>query len=119
MIKDVRVYLDDIKECMARIEEYVGNISQATFFENPALQDAVVRRLEIIGEAVKNIPEELKAQYSAVPWKEIAGMRDVLIHEYSGVNLGRVWNTIEDDIPALKREIEAMLTSLDQTDKRL
>ena len=78
-------------------------ITRDGFLQNTLVQDAVVRRLEIIGEAVKGIPQEVRSKYSEIPWKEIAGMRDVLIHAYSGVKLERVWNVIDRDLPELKR----------------
>ncbi len=105
MSKDIKVYLDDILESISQIEKYTGRINKSKFDKNLQLQDAVLRRLEIIGEAVKNIPKEVRDKYPKIPWKKIAGMRDVLIHEYSGVNLKRVWKVIKGDIPNLKREI--------------
>lgn len=87
MSKDVKVYLDDILESISQIEKYTKKTTQSKFNKNMQLQDAVLRRLEIIGEAVKNIPENFRNLYLEIPWKKIAGMRDILIHEYSGVDL--------------------------------
>ncbi len=112
MKKDMRVYLDDIIESIYAIEEYTKGMDQADFFDANKTQDAVMRRLGIIGEATKNISDEFKAQHSAIPWREMAGMRDVLIHEYSGVKLGRVWSTIEKDIPKLKKQLEQVMKIL-------
>jgi uncharacterized protein with HEPN domain len=101
----MRVYIEDILESISKIEEYTKAISKDDFSRNTQVQDAVLRRLEVIGEAVKNIPEEFKDRYPEIPWKKIAGVRDVLIHAYFGVNLERIWKIVEEDIPGLKGEI--------------
>lgn len=105
MKKDIRVYIDDILESIMKIEEYVNPISEDEFNRNTLVQDAVFKRLEIIGEAVKNIPIEVKDGNTEIPWKEIAGMRDILIHQYSGVKLERIWMVIKKDLPTLKTNI--------------
>lgn len=111
MIKDNKIYLDDILQCIQQIEEYINAISYDQFEKDIKSQDAVLRRLEIIGEAVKNLSQELRNSHPSIPWKEIAGMRDILIHEYAGVLLRRVWNTIQEDIPPLKKEIQSIIQS--------
>jgi uncharacterized protein with HEPN domain len=87
-------------------------ITEEEFYKNYQTQDAVIRRLEIIGEAVKNIPHEFREKYPKIPWKKVAGLRDVLIHGYFGVNLRRVWKTIVKDLPELKEEIMKVKKSL-------
>lgn len=112
MKKDMRVYLDDIMESIDLIEKYTKNMEQAAFFDAKETQDAVMRRLGIIGEATNNITDEFKAEYSTIPWHEMAGMRNVLVHEYSGVKLGRVWSTIEKDLPKLKKKLIKLIKEL-------
>lgn len=94
-MKDDRVYLNHIRDAIARIESYTSG-GRAAFLEQTIVQDAVVRNLEIIGEAVKNLSEPLRASCPEVPRGQIAGMRDVLIHDYFGVRLETVWNAVEN-----------------------
>ncbi|MBM3256245.1 MAG: DUF86 domain-containing protein [Candidatus Moranbacteria bacterium] len=107
--KNTKVYLNDIYDCILKIEEYLEDFSEEHFYEDYEKQDSVLRRLEIIGEAVKQLSDEVKEKYPKIPWKDIAGTRDVLIHEYSGVNMIRIWKTVKKDIPELKKNIEEML----------
>lgn len=112
MTKEVRVYLEDILESIGKIEEYAKGSSFQDFEKDTERQDAVIRRLEIIGEAVKNLPSELRKKYPNIPWKQITGTRDILIHEYAGVSLKRVWKTVVKDLEPLKKTVNQILQSL-------
>jgi uncharacterized protein with HEPN domain len=106
MQRDYRAYIDDILESIRKIETYTKGITYNEFVTNELVQDGVIRNLEIIGEAVKNVPEEARGKISEIEWKKIAGMRDVLIHGYFGVDLEIVWDVIKNKIPDLKKRIK-------------
>lgn len=116
MKKEVKVYIQDILDSITKIEQYMENSTKDDFLENTQIQDAVLRRLEIIGEAVKNIPRDFRDKYPDIRWKNIAGMRDVLIHEYSGVNLHRVWKVAREDIFDLRDKILKVVKDLENQD---
>ena len=105
MKKDPKIFLEHILQCIERIEEYVEGITKKQFLDSVQLQDSVIRRIEIMGEAVKNIPKQVKDRYPDIAWKEIAGMRDILIHEYFGVDLGLTWKVATKDVRRLKNRI--------------
>jgi len=101
-MKRDRAYLRHILDTISNIEKFMKGVSKEAFFSNIEKQYAVLRGLEIIGEATKNLSEKLKIKYPQVPWREIAGMRDKLIHQYFGVDLELVWETTRTDLPELK-----------------
>ena len=109
MTRDNLVYLRHILDAISRIEEYTKGVKRDHFMGSALVQAGVVRELEIIGEATKRLATRIKNKHPKVPWKKIAGMRDKLIHNYFGVDLDAVWETVERDIPALKSQIESIM----------
>jgi uncharacterized protein with HEPN domain len=99
------IFIDHIIECADIIEHYIKNLAKSKFLKSREKHDAVIRRIEIIGEATKHIPKSFKDKYPDIPWKKIAGMRDMLIHEYFGVDLDLTWNVAKRDIPRLKKQL--------------
>lgn len=112
MKKDIRVYLDDILESIKRIQVYIKGQTEQDFLEDLKLQDALIRRLAIIGEAVKKLPADLRDKHSNIPWRDIAGMRDKVIHDYSDIDLEAIWEIILKDLPTLKKSIRKVLKEL-------
>lgn len=112
MTKDPKKFLEDILFSIERIEDTTKDIPESEFKQNIEKQDATLRRLAIIGEAAKGLPKELKQKHPGVKWKEITGMRDILIHEYFDIKLERVWQTITEDLPQLKSEVTKILKEL-------
>jgi uncharacterized protein with HEPN domain len=110
-MRDHTLYLKDILAAIESIESFIAGMNLDTFYTDDKTTSAVIRKLEIIGEAVKQIPEELRQKHSRVPWKEMAGMRDKLIHFYFGVDHQLVWKTITERLPQVKQEIEKALRS--------
>ncbi len=104
MKKDNRIFLQHILECIDKIEEFTNKISENDFMKSVQIQDAVIRRLEIIGEAAKNLSSNFRQKHPHIPWNQMARMRDKLIHGYFGVDLMTVWEVIEEDLPDLKKK---------------
>jgi len=105
MKKDPGVFLDHILECIDLIENYSEGIAEAEFMKSVSLQDMIIRRIEIIGEAVKNLPDDIKKEHPEIPWRDIAGLRDIVVHQYFGLDLELIWDVVTRDIPNLKPKI--------------
>jgi len=107
--RDDTVYLQDILDAIRQIQTYLQGISYDAFCQDQLRQDAVVRQLEIIGEASRRISDSFRAQYPTIEWQDIIGMRHKIAHDYFEVDLRTVWDTVEDDLPPLKQEIARIL----------
>jgi uncharacterized protein with HEPN domain len=98
-------------ESIGHIQRFLEGVSEDEFYKNVEKQDAVLRRLEIIGEAVKHLPDEIREDHPDIPWRQIAGMRDIIIHEYFGITLEMVWVVATEDILDLKAKVEEIIES--------
>ncbi len=103
--KDDLVFIEHILESISNIELFTKSVSKQSFLENKEKQSAVIRQIEIIGEAVKNLSNSFREKYPIIPWKDIVGMRDKLMHHYFGVDLNAVWKVVKEDLPDLKKDI--------------
>ena len=109
MKKDPLVHVDDIYDAIKAIQKYTSGLSRDDFMASSEKQDAVIRRLEVIGEAANRLTEDFRSRYPEIAWSGIVGLRNVLIHEYDTIDLDRVWKTIVRDIPELERQLNKIL----------
>jgi len=114
MTRNISLYIKDILQNMGDAEEFIQGLSYDQFVADKRTFNAVVRSLEVIGEAAKNVPDEIRTKYPLVPWKEMAGMRDKVIHFYFGVDREAVWIAVKDRIPAVIPLIEQILNDLEK-----
>ncbi|MBS3076475.1 DUF86 domain-containing protein [Candidatus Pacearchaeota archaeon] len=112
MKRDIFLFIEDILESINAIESFSDGLNKEKLISSRLKQSAIIRELEIIGEAVKNIPSSFREKHPDISWNEIAGMRDVIIHGYFKVDLDAVWNVIKKDLPILKRKIEKIKKEL-------
>jgi len=112
MHREYKAYLRDILEAIDKIERYTKNMNFEDFSDNELIQDGVIRNLEIIGEAVKNLPDDIKKDYSEVEWRKIAGLRDIFIHAYFGVDLEVIWDIVKNKVSELKGMVREILSNL-------
>lgn len=106
-------YLEDIVEAAEKIQRYTTGMTYEAFEEDEKTTDAVLRNFEVIGKAAKNVPEDVRQEYDEIPWSEMAGMRDKLIHGYATIELEIVWTTVEEDVPTLTSQLEAVIQDFD------
>lgn len=109
-----QIFIKDVLDCILKIEHFAAGMSFDEFVADDKTMSAVIRKLEIIGEAVKNVPLAIRRKHSKIDWKEIAGMRDKLIHDYFGVDAEILWEVIKEDIPTLKPLIEQVFREVEK-----
>ena len=109
MPRDYKVFLEDILEAIKKIRSYTTALSLESFSQDEKSMDAVVRNLEVIGEAIKNVPEDVRVRYPDVEWKRIAGLRDILIHEYFGIDAVIIWDIVRNKLPFLETQVKQIL----------
>ena len=109
MSRDRRQWLEDIAESCAKILRFISGTSYDEFVEDEKTYDAVVRNLEIIGEAAKNVPDDIRLKYRGIEWRKIAGLRDVIAHEYFGIDNDILWDIIQNKVEPLQKEVKRIL----------
>ena len=105
--KDDAVYVEHMLTCIDRVLEYIGNDKEA-FYQSTLVLDAVIRNLQIMAESSQRMSDDLKSQFPATPWREIAGFRNILVHDYLGIDCDAIWSVVEQDLPALKKVLRSI-----------
>ena len=113
MKRDYKLFIRDVLDCINKIEEFVGNMNFDEFVKDDKTSSAVIRKLEIIGEATKNIPRDVRQRYKTLPWSDVARMRDKIIHFYFGVDYDIVWKVIKERLPDIKLKIIQILNEME------
>jgi uncharacterized protein with HEPN domain len=108
-MKDDKLYLIHIIECIEHVESYTENVDKETFLNTTLIQDAVIRNLQVMAESTRRLSEQIKQTRPEIDWHRIAGFRNVLVHDYLGVDLEKTWNIVENEIPVLKKAVRAIM----------
>ncbi len=116
--RSIALYVQDMLECIEKVEGYCAGVTADEFAANTLLQDAVFRRLEVIGEAAKHVPQAVRSRHPDIPWRRISGLRDVLIHQYPGVIVERVWQVATVDLPTVKPHLLQVLADLESAEQK-
>ena len=114
MAHDETLYLRHVLDAMDTVEEYLQGVNEEKFKNTRLIQDGVIRQIEIIGEAVRHVSKNTRKSYPEIPWQDVAGMRDKLIHGYFGVDIEKVWDTARDDLPILREQVMGILKDFGQ-----
>ena len=109
MCRDYNVYLEDILSAIAKVASFTAGMSREQFAEDAKTFDAVVRNLEIIGEAAKRLPEEIRSRSPQIEWRKVAGLRDILIHKYSAIDVDIIWDVVQNKLPTLRQQVREIL----------
>ena len=117
MLRDVRLYLDDILEAITKIRDYTAGIDFDAFIKDPKTQDAVIRNLEIVGEAAGRLPQNIRNATPEIEWRKIVALRNILAHEYFGVSLPVVWDIIQNKLDALESSCQTLYKNIEDTKK--
>ncbi|MCY4436580.1 MAG: DUF86 domain-containing protein [Chloroflexi bacterium] len=114
--RDVGLFVQDMLTSIEKVESYLAGVDANGFEGDSLLQDAVFRRLEIVGEAAKHIPPAVRERHPDIPWQKVAGLRDVLIHRYHGIIVAQVWKIVTVDLPAVKKQLVQVQTDLEHSE---
>jgi uncharacterized protein with HEPN domain len=110
--REWKLFLKDAQKSANRIIEYIKGMDRKEFFYDHKTFDAVMRNIEIIGEAIKHIPSEIREKYKEIEWKKIAGLRDIVVHEYFGIDEDIIWDVVENKVPELKTQLEVLIENV-------
>jgi len=117
MNRDYGLFIKDVLDAINKIEEFIGNMDYGEFLQDDKTSTAVVKKIEIIGEAMKNIPKNVRVKYNAIPWKDIVGMRNKITHNYFRIDYEIVWNVVKYKLPPLKIQVEQVFKDLGNKDE--